>query len=188
MKRSILILLSFLSIASCGLGEKSYPEEVFEKVKLNGNKIPDGFKKHFTEIRGHLKAGSLVIVTQQNKVKKANASQYVANHYIHMFDDDIKALKETKADDETGPILKAALDMFQYADQIYKTDFPRIAAMIDQGKSDQEIDAAIEELDRVKDPIMDEKYNRVHDLIMPYADKHNVEYELMEMPKPVDYN
>lgn len=49
-----LCLVLCLVVTSCGLDEKSYPEELFEKVKLNGNKIPDGFKKYFTEIRGHL--------------------------------------------------------------------------------------------------------------------------------------
>lgn len=176
-----------LLVASCGVGEKSYPEEVFEKVGLNGNKIPDGFKRHFTEIRGHLKAGSLVIVTQEKEVKKTNATEYVESHYIHMFDDDIKALKELKSDDETKPIIEAALDMFYYADEIYKTDFPRIAKMIDEGKSDAEIDIAIAELDETKDAIMDAKYNKVHDMIMPYADKHHVPYKIMEMPKPVNY-
>lgn len=189
MKKYIIYFTFALcfSAASCGLGEKSYPEEVFEKVKLNGNKIPDGFKRHFTEIRGHLKAGSLVIVTKEKKVKKVNASEYVANHYIHMFDDDIKELKALKSDRETKPIIEAALKMFCYVDEIYKTDFPRIAKFIDDGKSDEEIDAIIAKLDESKGSVIDAKYNKVHDIIMPYADKHDVQYKILDMPKPVNY-
>ncbi|MGJ1268228.1 hypothetical protein ACR78G_13600, partial [Sphingobacterium spiritivorum] len=129
----ILFVLS-LCVVSCGLGEKSYPEIVFEKVKLNSNKIPDGFEQHFTEIRRQLKAGSLVIITPQNEVKKVNATEYVQNRYVNMFDKDIRDIKDLKSDVETAPILKVALDMFQYADDIYKNDFPRIARMIDEGK------------------------------------------------------
>ncbi|KAF5296004.1 hypothetical protein FQR65_LT19859 [Abscondita terminalis] len=51
--------------------------------------------------------------------------------------------KSLKSNEETASILKAALDMFQYADDIYKNDFPRIARMIDEGGSAAEIDAAI---------------------------------------------
>jgi len=182
----LLFTLCF-SVLSCGQLGSNYPEEVFNKVMLNGNKIPTGFKKHFKEIRGQLKAGSLVIVTKERKVKKANATKYVANHYIHMFDKDIKAIQELDVNAETKPILAAALEMFLYADEIYKTDFPRIAKMIDDGKSDEEIDEAIAELDETKAPIVDEKYTIVYDLTMPYADKHGVKYEIIEMPKPVNY-
>ncbi|EFK58676.1 hypothetical protein [Sphingobacterium spiritivorum] len=177
----IVFILS-LCVVSCGLGEKSYPEMVFEKVKLNSNKIPDGFELHFTEIRGQLKVGNLVIVTPQNEVKKVNATEYVQNRYVNMFDADIRDIKDLKSDEETAPILKAALDMFQYADDIYKNDFPRIAGMIDEGKPAAEIDAAIAALEETKGALVDEKYNKVHDLIMPYADRHGVEYKMLNTP------
>lgn len=128
-----------------------------------------------------------MIVTQEKEVKKVKAAEYVANHYIHMFDDDIKALIALKSDDETKPIIESALEMFRYVDEIYKTDFPRIAKTIDDGKSDEQIDAIIAELDESKDPIMDAKYNKVHDMIMPYADKHDVQYKILDMPKSVNY-
>lgn len=189
IKRSILFLMLslLLPLNSCGLNDKSYPEEVFEKVKLNSNKIPESFKKHFIEIRAHLKAGNLVIVTQQNEVRKINATEYVANHYVHLFDEDITDIKELKPDAETKNILAAALDMFRYADDIYKTDFPRIAKMIDDGKPDKEINAAIDELDRTKGPIMNEKYDKVHYMILPYANKHGIKYKILETPDLVNY-
>lgn len=188
--KMLLVYLLFpvlLFLSACGLGGKSYPEEVFEKVKLNSNKIPDGFKRHFTEIRAQLKAGNLMIVTPQNEVKKVNATAYVANHYLHMFDTDIKAIESLKPDEETKEMLADALDMFRYADTIYKTDFPRIALMIDEGRPDEAIDAAIAELDAEKGPVMNGKYNKVHDKIIPYADKHGVEYKILNMPAPVNY-
>jgi len=184
-KRKFIFFLTglfFLVLGSCGIGEKSYPEQVFERVALNGNKIPNGFKRHFNEIRAQLKAGSLTIVTQKNEVKKVGAVAYVENHYVRMFDADIKSLKELESKAETAQILTLALDMFTYVDQIYKVDFPRIAKMIDEGKPDVEIDAAIAELDSNKGGIIDEKFNAVHDLIIPYADKHGVEYKMLNMP------
>lgn len=182
-----ILFVLLLTVTSCGLGDKSYPEQVFEKVALNGNKIPAGFKRHFNEIRAQLKAGNLKIVTANNKVKNVNASEYVENHYIHMFDKDIEALNQLKPDDETGQILKDGLEMFQYAQEIYRTDFPRIAKMIDEGMSNLEIDAAIEELDMTKGVTLDQKFNKVYDQIIPYANKHGVAYKTLEMPSPINY-
>jgi len=64
----------------------------------------------------------------------------------------------------------------------------RIAKMIDEGKPDEEIDTAIKELDINKGPIVDEKFNKVYDLIIPYADKHGVDYKIMNNgPASVNY-
>ncbi len=191
MKNNCLIFILFgllFSIMSCDLGKKSYAEEVFEKVKLNSNKIPDGFKIHFKEIQAQLKAGSLVLITPENEVKKVNATEYVKRRYVPMFDQDIEAIRNIEPNEETLLILKAALDLFYYADTIYKFDFPHIARMIDEGRPQEEIDRAIADLEANKNEIVKEKYNRVHDLIMPYADKHDVKYKLIEMPKPIRYN
>lgn len=184
---SFILFTLLLFLTSCGLDEKTYAEEVFEKVAVNANKIPNGFKRHFTEIRAQLKNGSLVIVAPGNEVKHATASEYVATHYVKMFEKDINAVQNLRPNSETTPILKEARQLFEYVDSIYKTDFPRIAKMIDDGKPAGAIDAAIEQLDTEKGPIVDEKFNRVYDLIMPYADKHGVEYKTIEMPQPVNY-
>lgn len=182
-----ILFVLLLTVTSCELGDKSYPEQVFEKVALNGNKIPAGFKRHFNEIRAQLKAGNLKIVTADNKVKNVNASEYVENHYIHMFDKDIEVLNQLKPDEETGQILKDGLEMFQYAQEIYRTDFPRIAKMIDDDMSNLEIDAAIEELDMTKGVTLAQKFNKVYDQIIPYANKHGVAYKTLEMPSPINY-
>ena len=143
---------------------------------------------HFTEIRNQLKAGNLSIVTKEQEIKKVNATEYVETRYVNMFEKDITDIRKMKTDEETKPILHAALELFQQAAGIYKTDFVRIAKMIDEGKPDEEIDTAIKELDINKGPIVDEKFNKVYDLIMPYADKHGVDYKIMNNgPASVNY-
>ncbi|MDM1044687.1 hypothetical protein HX004_06375 [Myroides sp. 1354] len=182
-----ILFITLLVLMSCELGSKSYAEEVFEKVKLNSNKIPDGFKLHFKEIQAQLKAGSLVLVTPENEIKKVNATEYVKGRYVALFDRDIDAIKSIEPNEETLVILKAALDLFYYADTIYKFDFPHIARMIDEGRAQEDIERAITNLEENKSQILNEKYNKVHDLIMPYADKHGVKYEIITMPKPIRY-
>ena len=177
----LLILFSF-TIISCDPNGMN-PEKTFEVCGLSLNKIPYKFSQHFKEIRAQHKNGSLTYVTQNNEVKKGvSAVEYVENMYPNMFKKEIEALNQLVVDDETRPMQKASLDVFKYSEEVYKTDMLPIAKMIDDGKSDQEIDAAIEELQNTKGKIIDEKFNKAHDLIFPYADKHKIKYEILEYP------
>ncbi|WP_260256237.1 hypothetical protein [Elizabethkingia meningoseptica] len=68
---------------------------------------------HFTEIRNQLKAGNLSIVTKEQEIKKDNATEYVETRYVNMFEKDIADIRKMKTDEETKPILHAALELFQ---------------------------------------------------------------------------
>jgi len=68
---------------------------------------------HFTEIRNQLKAGNLSIVTKEQEIKKVNATEYVETRYVNMFEKDITDIRKMKTDEETKPILHAALELFQ---------------------------------------------------------------------------
>ncbi|MEL7676773.1 hypothetical protein [Elizabethkingia meningoseptica] len=68
---------------------------------------------HFTEIRNQLKAGNLSIVTKEQEIKKVNATEYVETRYVNMFEKDIADIRKMKTDEETKPILHAALELFQ---------------------------------------------------------------------------
>ncbi|SFS34834.1 hypothetical protein [Sphingobacterium wenxiniae] len=99
-----------------------------------------------------------------------------------VFQQDIKSIQKLRTDEESEPIINLGLDMFRYAEEIYQTDFPRIAKMIDEGKPDEEIDTAIEELDNSKGVILDEKYAALMEQLLPYADKHGVKYKTFNSP------
>ena len=177
---SSFLLISICTFFSCNY-LNNYPEKVFNKVGLNANKIPRSFGRAFKEIQGQ-KAVDRLVVYLDGKSKKASVVEYVDYHYKSIFDDDIKDIEELKQDEETKPIIEAGLDMFRYADVIYKEDYPRIAQMIDEGYPDEEIQAAIAELDNSKGAELDEKYRKTMELLIPYADKHGVEYKTINMP------
>lgn len=177
----ILVIATVATIISCNFSGTS-PKTVFETIGLNGNKIPRNFYRAFDEIRGQKNNGTLIIVTPEGETKNVSAEEYVKTYYTKMYDDDIKKVKELSADEETQPIIEAGLEMFLYADEIYKTDYIRIAKMIDEGKSDEEINLEIEKLEATKGVELDKKYNKTMDLLIPYADKHGVEYKTMNTP------
>src|SRR5690554_891496 len=173
---SFAIICAF-SVVSCNMSGAN-PQKIFDKIGLNGNKMPRSFDRHFKEIRAQMTNNSLTIVTKDNEVKKGvTATEYIETMYIHMFEDDIKGIEELASDAEVQPIIDAGLEMFRYVDEIYKKDFPRIAKMIDDGTPNEEIDAAIEELDNTKGVELDKKYNKTMDLLLPYADKNGVKYK-----------
>lgn len=182
MKKILLYVFLFIygaSVISCD-NKGVDPEKIFTKIGFNGNKIPRSFKSHFKEIRTHISKGTLTIVTKENKVKEGvTATEYVENTYPNMFEEDIKEIKNLASDEESKPIIDAGLKMFLYADEIYKNDFVRIAKMIDDKKTNEEIDAAIEELDATKGLELDKKYETVMKLLLPYADKNKVEYKIL---------
>ena len=182
MKKYILFILMNLAVISCQNNGVN-PQKTFKVLGLSLNKIPYKFSQHFKEIRAQYKNGSLTYVTKDNQVKKGvSAEEYVQNMYPSMFDKEIETINNLKVNDETRPMQAASLDVFNYSKEVYETDMLRIAKMIDEGKSDQEIDAAIEELQNTKGDIIDEKFNKAHDLVFPYADKNGIEYDILEYP------
>lgn len=175
------LLISFF--AACSLLSNN-PEKVFETIALNGNKIPYRFESHFKEIIERNKVYGLQMPTGKDNVemRKATFSEYVNYTYTKTFDEDIKKVKELQQTDETKPIIDAALEMFTYADEIYKNDFPAIAKMLDEGKSEEEVYAAIQQLEEAKGAELQDKKEKVMSLIIPYAEKHGVEYKTIELP------
>lgn len=185
MKRAFVISLFLMfvgAMSSCAMFGDS-PDKVFQTIALNSNKIPRDFQRHFKEIRQQRAADNLVVYDQETKAtRKASASEFVEYHYARMFEQDIEKVSALKDTEEVKPIKEAALEMFRYADAIYKTDFPKIAKMLDDGASDAEIDAAVEELESTKGVELHALYERVMKDVIPYADKHGVEYKTIEMP------
>ena len=171
---SIFLLLSFLS--SCNLLNDS-PDQVFQTIGLNANKIPKSFERVFKELRQHKAGGGLKIPSEDGKtMKPASCVASVKYWYGNTFKEDIKKIKKLQTDDEAKLIVKAGLELFEYADEIQETDFPLIAKMIDEGKSDKEIDAAAKKLDDTKGILLDKKYEAVMKFLLPYAAKNGVKY------------
>lgn len=180
---SLLLLFPLLAWVSSCQGLSDSPQYVFDTIGLNGNKIPINFHQHFKEIRLRKSKGILTIVTRENQVvKNATCMEFMTYAYHKTFDEAIEKTKNIRPSEENKVIVSDALRLFKYADDIYKTDFPRIAKMIDAGKSEEEIDAAIDELQGSKGVEIKAQYANVMDSLFAYADENGVEYETIKMP------
>ena len=169
-------------VNACSTTQDS-PEKIFNTVGLNVNKIPRSFERHFREIRLHKANGTLQVLAEDNStMKAATCVVFIEYAYGKTFESDIRNIRNLSGNEDSQPVIDAGLELFEYADEIYKEDFPRIARMIDEGRAGAEIDSAIDELDMSKGVELDRKYNKVMDLLLPYADKHYVPYKGIEIP------
>ncbi len=182
MKRYLTIAFIALVVGLVS-GCSDSPDKVFQTIALNANKIPRGFERAFKEIRGQKANGSLqTFDPETKKMRPGTASEFVEFFYGKTFEEDIKKVEALKDTEEVKPIKEAALEMFKYADEVYKTDYPKIAKMIDDGESDAKIDEAVAELEAKKGEELFAKYEKTMKQIIPYAEKHGVEYKTIEMP------
>lgn len=179
MKINKITALLFLSslLFSCNLYNDS-PDTVFQQIGLNANKVPSSFERVFKEYRQMKANGTLQTLADDKKSMRPSTCVEAVNFYYgETFKEDIKKVNNLSKTDETKPIIEAGIELFEYAQEIQRNDFPKIAKMIDDGKTDEEIDLAARQLDDTKGVELDKKYKKVMDLLLPYADKHGVEYK-----------
>lgn len=173
----LLLFTSSLSCVSCG-NTVTYPEKIFGTIGLNSSKIPSDFKRSFDEIRRQKRVGNVKIYSEtEQKFIPATVQEYVSVNYQNLFEEDIKKIQELVGDDDSQPIIDAGLALFVYADEIYKKDYPRMAQMIEEGVSDEEINHAIAQLEATKGRELEKLRLKTMDLLFPYADKKGIDYK-----------
>lgn len=177
MKIKIIpFFIMLISIFSCNLINDT-PDQVFQVIGLNANKIPSSFQRIFREFRQHKANGTLKLPAEDGKtMKQASCEEVVKFAYANIFKQDIKRIKNLNPTKDAEPIVKAGIELFEYADEIQSRDFLIIAKMIDEGKSDEEIDTAVEHLDETKGAELDQRFGKVMNLLLPYADANGVQY------------
>jgi len=175
--RISLIFVLFLSVVSCNFVHDT-PDYIFNIIGLNANKIPISFERVFKEFRQHKADGTLKLPSEDGKtMKNASCVEVVQFAYADTFKEDIKRIRELNPTEEAEPIVQAGIELFEYVDEIQNEDFLKIAKMIDEGKSDREVDIAAKKLDETKGIILEQKQSKVMDLLLPYADANGVEYK-----------
>ncbi|WP_163410715.1 hypothetical protein [Flavobacterium ajazii] len=180
MKIHKIIALVVLStvLFSCNFFTDSSPNRVFELIGLNANKIPQSFERVFKEYYQQKVNGTLqALADDQKSMRPSTCVEAVNFYYGNTFKEDIKKINSLSQTEETKPIIEAGIELFKYAQEVQTNDFPKIAKMIDDGKTEEEVNRAAKELDDTKGIELDKKYEKVMKLLLPYADKHGVEYK-----------
>lgn len=178
MKKIIFLLACFIFFTSCDNFTKSQPKKVFAVIGLNSNTVNGNFKRLFKEAQEQAKAGHLYIY-EEGKTKTTNSFQvYFKSRYSNFFDSYIEKVNALNVEKEDQKMVDNALKMFNRADKIYSEDFLPIAKMMDEGRPNEEIDAAITQLTETKGAELEGLRENVLEYAISYAEKHNIEVKI----------
>lgn len=174
--RITLFLLIGLTFLSC---DQTSPRKYVEVTVLNTNRAAGMYRiQYINEIRTLKKKGRLTVF-KGDQPKNGTAVAYVKQRIILTNDASLEKVKVLKVTDETEDLIIASLDFFEYSKKIFESDYLEIARMLDENKPDTEIDAAVENMYRTHDWEMEKRLNRLDELAVSYAKKHNVPLEMM---------
>jgi hypothetical protein len=172
----LLVLLVGVIFQSCNTAS---PRKYIEVAVLNTNRITRMYQPGFFSEMRELKNQNRLTVFENGKPKNGTAVEYVRQTAITPVEEYIAKVRVLKETDDTRDLLTASLDVLQYGKGIFESDYISIAKMLDEDKSQAEVDAAIQKLFETRDPEMEEKFKRLDGLAIPYAEKHDVPLEYM---------
>lgn len=167
------LILSFIVVTLLSSCSSTSPREYFEKAALNSNLVTAYYTPNFFREIIELKNQNRLTVFRGQKQQPATAEEYLKDRLPDLSKNlsEIKSLEETG---ETKEMLVASVAYIEQADKIFKTDYLKIAKMIDANKPQREIQAAVEDIFSANDPEMFKKYDRLWKAAEIYADKNNI--------------
>ena len=167
----ILLTVFSLNLTSCN---PVSPDKVVQRAWLNTNNVTTNYSpKFFGQLR-ELKSKGNITVFKDNEVTKGTAVEYVNQLIIVPHNENLQKVEDLPEKEDTKALKAASLELFQYSKEIFESDYLDIATMIDKERPDMEINIAIEDLFLKHDPKMETLLNRLDELVIPYAEKHNI--------------
>lgn len=170
--KTIMLLTVVISIFSCnGVS----PDKLVAQTWLNVNNITSHYSPNFFRNLQEMKSKDNITVIRNNEVVKGTAVEYVNQYVITPLVEAQKKVEKLPVKEDTEEIITASLAVYQYGKTVFENEYLTIATMMDEGKPEAEIYAAIENLYIVHDPVMEKKLDRLDELVFPYAKKHNIQ-------------
>lgn len=169
--KMIFLAALFTSLISCN---QPSPDKTVQVAWLNANRVVAHYSPRFFGELRELKSKRNITVFKDNEVAKGTAVEYVNQLAVVPLNESIQKVKDLPEQEDTKAIKAASLAVFEYGKEIFENDYIQIATMIDGGRPAAEIDAAIENLFAKYDPEMQAKLNRLDELVIPYAEKHDI--------------
>lgn len=168
----VFLLAFVLTITSC---QQVSPDKVIGVTVLNTNQVTAFFRpRFFTELQELKKQNRLVSFKDGKTQPNATAVDYVQMMTIDRVNGALASVNELKATEETQPLIAASKELLELGKRIFEIDYTAIAKMIDDGKPQPEIDAAISKVFETNEAELAQKIKALDDLAMPYAKEHNI--------------
>lgn len=143
-------------------------QKVFDQTWLNTNHVSMYYSpKFFMELMERKEKNNFTATG-------GTAVEYVQLTAIAAVDESLKKVESIPEKPDTKELVQSSLDVFRYADEIFKTEYLEIAAMIDAEKPSEEINAAIDKLFAMHDGEMRKRFKQLDSYAIPYAEKHDI--------------
>jgi hypothetical protein len=171
---SKVYLISIIAFCTFLFSCENTPSEYFDRTALNSNLLVGFGASDFKMMQDYKNANQLLVFDDKSSFPAKSFEDYVLNNKVKSNAQVIQKIKDLKPTDETTLMINAALELFTFAEDKYKTDYVSIARLMDSKASQQEIDAAIAKMESENFPIFIAKHKKLWDLAMPYAENHGI--------------
>lgn len=167
-----VILSAIFVFSACNL-IPNQPEEYFDKTALNANTVSRFGTDYFAGREYYLKntGGEGIMSTAEGYIEFSTKR----------LEESIEKAKNLTPTTETKPMIDAALDLFNFTLESYKTDHLKIARMIDKKEPKEAINKAMKDLDEKSAESFAVKYDKLWEIAKKYAKDNNI--KLTEMPR-----
>ncbi len=171
------LLLLVLAFCSC---QQTSPDKVIGVTVLNTNQVTAFFRpRFFSELLERKKQNSIPVIKDGKTDMNGTAMDYVKMMAIDRVNGALTSVNEIEETEETKPLIGASKDLLEFGKKIFENDYVAVAKMIDEGKPQTEIDAAISSIFETNDAALTQKVKILDDLAMPYAKKHGVDLRVI---------
>ncbi len=167
MNRLIKFLRLFFFIIVLYACNTPSEQQVFQQTALNSNLVSAAYRPaYFREIREQKQKNSL----------NMTANDYVNSHTIIPLDEAIGKAKKLKQTRDAQELISASLDYMEAGRLIFAKEYLRIAELIDTGKSNEEIETAIDQMFKSTEAELLTKQNHMIAVATVYAKENKIDY------------
>jgi len=174
--RLTIFFLVFIAITiqSCS---NDTPESYFGKTTLNVNKYSSLGAIDFQRMAESHDQNGLYAKVNDDFVPSDSFEAHIKTYKVFNIETDIEKIKKLKPTEETKEMINASLEVFNFVKSKYKTDYIKIAKLIDDKVDKEKVDIAIQNFEEQNLGEFDKKLKILYDIAMPYAKKNGMKVE-----------
>lgn len=173
MKPLSKILLLFVLILNLFACQKDRPNAIVKQALLNADIVYASYSPDFFKGLQNIVADSNSKTSSSDEVITGGAVNYVRENLLKPVTLAIERTEQVTPTDETERVIECSLQILKYSKSIFEIEYLQIAAMIDERKSETEINASVEELFSTHNASMYRKKNRLNELIHLYQKEND---------------
>lgn len=175
MKTKLPIILILIVIAqSCSFSVS--PEKYFGKVALNSNLL-GGFGEQDFENYMNAKSQKALYIKLENEGYEMQGMlvPHIKTYVIPNIEKSIKDIKDLKVTASTEAMINASLELHEFTVEQYKTEYLKIAELIDNEVSKTEIHQEIIRFEKKHLDKFWDLHTNLMDIAIPYAKANGIE-------------